>query len=86
LLFKYRLPMVLARPFFTAGPVFHTLGDALSFGPDRGFAIGGGLDVKLIKMHVSPEMRYTRFGGSRSPLAGLEFNKNQVDFLVGFTF
>lgn len=86
LLFKYRMPMVLARPFFTVGPVFHSLGSALSFGPDRGFALGGGLDLKLIKVHVSPELRYTRFGSSRSPLAGLDFNKNQVDFLVGFTF
>ncbi len=86
LLFKYRMPMVMARPFFTVGPVFHSLGGALSFGPERGFALGGGLDLKLIKVHVSPELRYTRFGGSRSPLAGLDFNKNQVDFLVGFTF
>jgi hypothetical protein len=86
LLFKYRLPAPVAHPFVTAGPVFHSLGEALNFGPDRGFALGGGLDIKLPKVHVSPEVRYTRWGGTKDRTPGVLFNKNQVDFLVGFTF
>lgn len=86
LLFKYRLPAPVAHPFVSAGPVFHSLGEALNFGPDRGFAIGGGLDIKLLKMHVSPELRYTRWGETKYTTPGVLFNKNQADFLVGFTF
>ena len=54
-----------------------------------GFVAGGGLAFKLGALHISPEIRYTRWGvnnfadGVRNVL---ESNRNQAEVLVGFTF
>jgi len=58
-----------------------------------GFVAGLGLDIHLLVLHVSPEVRYTRWGAQhflffnvpRSTL-GIESNQSQFEFLVGFTF
>jgi len=54
----------------------------------EGFVIGAGLDVHLLLIHVSPELRYTRWGAQHflSPNGGLNSNQNQAEFLVGITF
>jgi opacity protein-like surface antigen len=54
----------------------------------RGFVIGGGLDVKLLLIHVSPEIRYTHWGSQHfiDPNGLLHSNQNQGEFLVGITF
>ncbi|HVE15426.1 MAG TPA: outer membrane beta-barrel protein [Chthoniobacterales bacterium] len=53
-----------------------------------GFVLGGGLDVKVLFIHVSPEIRYTRWGAKHflDPNGGLSSNQNQAEFLVGITF
>jgi opacity protein-like surface antigen len=53
-----------------------------------GFVIGAGLDVKAIFIHISPEIRYTRWGARHflDPNGGISSNRNQAEFLVGFTF
>jgi hypothetical protein len=55
-----------------------------------GVVIGGGIDVHALFLHVSPEIRYTRWGSQHfvpsSPDGGLTSNQNQVEFLVGITF
>ena len=56
---------------------------------DEGFAFGGGLEFKLGRLRISPEVRYTRWGGEnfRDPVqALLRTNRNQGDFLLGITF
>ena len=56
---------------------------------DVGFAFGGGLEVKLGIMRITPEFRYTRWGSEnfRDPVASLlHTNKNQGDFILGLTF
>ncbi|HLK62687.1 MAG TPA: outer membrane beta-barrel protein [Bryobacteraceae bacterium] len=53
----------------------------------KGFVIGAGLDVHAIVIHISPEIRYTRWGASQFNLSGvLSSNQNQAEFLVGITF
>jgi hypothetical protein len=47
-----------------------------------GFAIGGGIALKLAHFRVSPEIRYTRW--TATSLYGSA--GNQADFIVGFTF
>lgn len=90
LLAKYKFPGILIHPFVAAGPVFQHLSDITidSIGPDKGFAFGGGVEVRLLKLHISPELRYTRWGSGRSlsSLDSWKFNQNQVDALVGITF
>jgi len=55
----------------------------------RGFVMGAGLDLKILLIHVSPELRYTRWGASHfvdSANNLVNSKQNQAEFLVGFTF
>ena len=54
----------------------------------KGFVLGGGLDVHAPFVHVSPEIRYTRWGAQHffSPNGGFSSNQNQVELVVGITF
>jgi hypothetical protein len=54
-----------------------------------GFVTGAGVDVHLLFLHLSPEIRYTRWGAQQfvAPFGGgLSSNLNQVEFLLGITF
>ena len=56
---------------------------------DVGLAFGAGIALKLGRLRISPELRYTRWGGEnlRDPVnALLHTRRNQGDFLIGFTF
>lgn len=56
---------------------------------DIGFAFGGGIELKLGHLRITPEFRYTRWGSEnfRDPIAALlRTNKNQGDFMIGLTF
>ncbi|MGA2270541.1 MAG: outer membrane beta-barrel protein [Bryobacteraceae bacterium] len=54
----------------------------------RGFVMGAGLDVKVLRIHLSPEIRYTRWGAQHfiDPNGLLHSNQNQGEFLLGITF
>jgi len=54
----------------------------------EGFVIGAGIDVHVLLIHISPEIRYTRWGAQHflSSNGGLSSNQNQAEFLVGITF
>ena len=54
----------------------------------RGFVMGGGLSVKVLVIHVSPEVRFTRWGAQHfiDPNGLLHSNLNQGEFLLGITF
>jgi opacity protein-like surface antigen len=60
----------------------------LSNNTSRGFVMGVGLDIKALVIHVSPEIRYTRWGAQHfvDPNGLLHSNLNQAEFLVGITF
>jgi outer membrane protein W len=53
-----------------------------------GVVLGAGVDIHAIVMHISPEIRFTRWNSAQiSDTAGLlNSNRNQAEFLVGFTF
>ena len=53
-----------------------------------GFVMGVGLDVHALILHISPEIRYTRWGAKHflDPNGGFGSNQNQAEFLVGITF
>lgn len=60
---------------------------ALQNNSTKGFVIGAGLDVHAILIHLSPEIRYTRWGSPHFNLNGvLNSNQNQAEFLLGITF
>jgi opacity protein-like surface antigen len=54
----------------------------------RGFVMGAGLSVKVLVIHVSPEIRFTRWGAQHfiDPNGLLHSNLNQGEFLLGITF
>lgn len=54
----------------------------------RGFVIGGGLDIKVLVIHIQPEIRYTRWGARHffDPTGLLSSNQNQGEFLLGIEF
>lgn len=54
----------------------------------RGFVLGGGVDVKALVIHITPELRFTRWGAKQfiDPTGMFNSKQNQAEFLVGFTF
>jgi opacity protein-like surface antigen len=55
-----------------------------SLGP----TVGGGLELGILGVRVSAELRYTRWGSAslKSALGGLATQLNQADFLLGLMF
>src|SRR5258708_24538744 len=55
-----------------------------------GFTIGGGVDIHALLLHITPEIRFTRWGTQNfnTIISGgsLHSNLSQAEFLVGFTF
>jgi hypothetical protein len=54
-----------------------------------GFVGGGGVQFRVGALHVTPEIRYTRWNGSSWRQAALDTllgGRNQMQFLVGITF
>jgi opacity protein-like surface antigen len=53
-----------------------------------GFVLGVGLDVKVLVIHISPEIRYTRWGAKHflDANGGFGSNQNQAEFMVGISF
>ena len=54
----------------------------------RGFVMGAGIDIHALIIHISPEVRFTRWGAQHfiDPGGLLHSNLNQAEFLVGITF
>jgi opacity protein-like surface antigen len=53
-----------------------------------GFVVGAGLDIHALIVHVTPEVRYTRWGAQHflDTNGGFHSDRNQAEFLVGVTF
>jgi outer membrane protein W len=97
---KYRFPSKVVRPYLEAGVAWDTLSGlkntvsglvtsapAAQSQSTLGVVIGGGLDIHAIVIHISPEIRFTRWAQQYFNLSGvLNSGKNQAEFLVGFTF
>jgi|SRR5579872_913939 len=60
----------------------------LTHSSNYGLTFGAGIDFHVILVHISPEVRYTRWGFENfSTLSGLlSSNQNQAAFLVGISF
>lgn len=103
LLVKYKFPSKVVRPFVDAGVAFSTLsslkdsvtntvGITTNASPSTktpvGFVMGGGVDIHLLILHISPEIRYTHWGSPafEDPLALVQGSQNQAEFLVGIVF
>jgi hypothetical protein len=94
ILVKYHFGGHFLDPFVGAGPEFRTQPGGLfsqnftNISRD-GFVLAGGLDFKLKIIRISPEIRYTHWGGdsaSAAPAATVSSNQNQAALLVGISF
>lgn len=85
LLLKYRFPGVLVRPVVGVGYSFQRLSDLPGLTNRQGMAASGGVEFKLPRLRLTPELRYTRFNEQR-PSSGVLTGTHQVDALVGFSF
>jgi hypothetical protein len=92
---KYRFAFPVVKPYVEAGPSFRKTANTLSYFSGKGFTLGGGVEVKVLKLRIAPEIRYTHWGSDAvavgpSPGAGTApfppSNQNQAKFLVGFSF
>src|ERR1700722_1658775 len=102
-LVKYRFPMKIVRPYVDAGVAWDKLAGltqsvketiasqsptVVNQNATAGFVLGAGIDVHLIKIHLMPELRYTRWGSAQfsDPSGLLHSTQNQAEFLLGITF
>jgi hypothetical protein len=87
---RYRfLHTPLVKPFAEAGPSFRFVESPLDHNlSDRGFTLGGGVEVKLLLIRIAPELRFTRWGSDHNvvPTFPLQSGQNQAEFLVGVAF
>ncbi len=86
---KFRLPFPIVNPYVEAGPSFRRVGGVLdSNWSGKGFVFGAGVEVKILKLRIAPELRYTRWGSDPNTAARIAplSNQNDAQFLVGFSF
>lgn len=87
---KYHiLPLPLVKPYIEGGPTFRALGSAASDLASSGITLGGGVEIKISKLRIEPEIRYTHWGSDSASaiLAGrTPSNVNQAAVLLGIAF
>jgi hypothetical protein len=90
LLLKYRFPTLIpwAKPLLEVGPSFRAGSGANAEPSHHGLTLGGGLEVKILKLKIAPQIRFTRWGSDKAQLlfAAPQSNANQAEFLVGLSF
>ena len=89
-LIKHRFASGLVRPYFDAGVSFSRLSDislaSLNHRSNYGVVVGGGVDLNLFLIKVSPEIRYTGWAFRNFDGAQVQSNRNQLTVLFGVGF
>jgi opacity protein-like surface antigen len=85
---KYRFVHTpLLKPYVAAGPSFRFLSTLpANFMSSRGFTLGGGVEFKVTRLRISPEVRYTRWGSDSNFNFDTKSNRNQAELLIGVTY
>jgi len=82
---KYRLPVMRrATPFAELGPSFR-LPQGVSGASHYGVTAGAGAEMRLWRLRIAPEFRYTHWGPETAPPSDAG-NLNRLEFLTGFSF
>jgi hypothetical protein len=77
----------IVKPYVEAGPTFRHVGTQGSYLSNSGFALGGGVDLKLWLVRISPELRYSRWSGDGATAFTVPASQlNQAEFLIGISF
>jgi opacity protein-like surface antigen len=97
---KYKFKAPLIRPYIEAGVAWDKLSgltqtiasaagkSTLNKDVTHGVVFGGGVQVKVLVIKISPEVRFTRWSDQHflDPAGLLKSNLNQAEFLVGISF
>jgi hypothetical protein len=93
---RYKFGEGNLKPFISGGPTFNKITAGAVRNPVQfvksntaGVVLGTGVEVGALVFKLTPELRYTRRGAEsfRDAVGGLlKSNKDQIEFLVGFTF
>ena len=71
----------------SVGNLTNSASTGLKSSGTTGAVIGGGLDLHFLILHISPEIRYTRWTSQHFNLPNvLASQQNQAEFMVGITF
>lgn len=83
---KYRfLHLPLVKPYVEAGPSFRHV--SAGYFSNTGFVLGLGVEIKISRLRIEPDLRYNRWGADASTaLTQLPTQLNQAEFLVGIAF
>jgi hypothetical protein len=85
---KYRFHLPFVKPYLEAGPTFRTASSPINhYLAKAGVAAGVGVEGTAWKIHLSPEVRFVRWGADASD-AGMFYasRRNQAQFLVGVSY
>jgi len=76
------------KPYVEAGPIFRHVGSEASYLSSSGFAFGGGIDIKVLLVRVTPEIRLSRWAGDAhvNYFGAAPSQLNQAEFLIGISF
>jgi hypothetical protein len=92
-LLKYKFLKGPIRPYVEGGPAFSHIADiaeipSLNHRSNFGIVLGGGVEVKLFKLRVSPEVRYNGYAltNFEEPSGLFQSNRNLATFTVGVGF
>jgi len=89
-LVKHRFASGPVRPYFEAGPSFSHLSDiklsSLNHLSNYGIVVGGGVELHLLLIKISPEIRYTGWAFRNFDGSDVQSKRNQLAVLVGFGF
>jgi hypothetical protein len=88
-LVKYRASSGLIWPFVEAGPNFRAVASAVGSSLSKaGVSAGAGIEVKIWRVSIAPQVRLTHWGKDAvgAVLNYVASERNQGEFLVGFTF
>jgi hypothetical protein len=90
---KYKFLKGPVRPYVEGGPSFSHITDlaeipALNHRSNYGIVLGAGIEVKLLVLRISPEVRYNGWTlqNIQDPLGFFQSNRNQAMFQVGIGF
>jgi len=83
---KYRfLHLPVVKPYLETGPSFRHVG--ASYFSNTGFILGIGVEIKLGRLRIEPDIRYDRWGAdAQTALTHLPTQENQAEFLLGIAF
>ena len=88
---KFRILPGAVQPFVEGGISFSRLTSvedliALKNRSSKGLVLGGGVELHLGPLKISPEIRYNNWIDKNFDIAALQSKQNEMTFLVGLTF